>query len=61
MFKLNSNEQIKVAHLQKLGVCVPQPSALGPHLVGPRPQKYCKTKYNTIISFWGSYHLNTLN
>ena len=27
----------------------PQPLALGLHLVGPRPPKYCKTKYNTII------------
>ena len=27
----------------------PRPSALVTHLVGPRPQRYCKTKYNTII------------
>ena len=27
------------------GVCVPRPSAL---LSYPRPQEYCKTKYNTI-------------
>ena len=25
------------------------PSALGPHLVGPRLPKYCMTKYNTVI------------
>ena len=29
--------------------------------LGPRPPKYCKTKRNTIIQFWGSYHLKTLN
>ena len=27
-----------------LGVCIPRPSALGPHLVGPQPPKYCKNK-----------------
>ena len=30
---------------KKMGVCVPQPSTLGPHLVVPRPLKYCKNKF----------------
>ena len=30
---------------KKMGVCVPQPSTLGPHLVVPRPPKYCKNKF----------------
>ena len=28
-------------------------------VLSPWPPKYCKTKYNTIIYFWGRYHLKT--
>ena len=37
----------------------PRPSAPRPSTLGTSAPKYCKTKYNTTINFWGSYHLKT--
>ena len=47
---LNTNNAQYCDLLTLMGVCVPRPSSLGPsalgsHLVGSWPQKYCKNKF----------------
>ena len=58
---LTANGCLLICFMKRVIVFLdPRPLVLGPHLVGPQPQKYCTTKYNTIIWFLGSYHLKTL-